>query len=201
MVLAVERDVWAVGGANAQDPQGWKMPWGMWGVGLRLKEQTGPRCAFHPWSQGAGDLTWEPSKLPGLQWVGQMPSFPLLLLWSGRAPPLCLCWSPRPPSYAPKDLCGLEGSLEGRGLVWELSRLPCLSGWGNHPLLLSCSSWTAPPACHSWSPQPQGSHRPSILSGLHFSSPLSPPMSYQFTLGFLPPPWASEPRTRGRQAP
>ena len=40
-----------------------------------------------------------------------------------------------------------------------------------------------------------------ILSGLHFSSPLSPPTSYLFTLGFLPPPWASEFPTSGRQAP
>ena len=31
--------VWAVGRASAQDPQGWKRPWGLWGVGLRLKEQ------------------------------------------------------------------------------------------------------------------------------------------------------------------
>ena len=31
-------------------------------------------------SQRAGDLTWEPSKLPGLEGVGQMPSSPRLLL-------------------------------------------------------------------------------------------------------------------------
>ena len=30
-----------------------------------------------------------------------------------------------------------------------------------------------------------------ILSGLHFSSHLCPPMTYRFTLGFLPSPWAS----------
>ena len=69
-----------VGRANAQDPQCWKRPWGLWGVGLRLKEQKGPRCAPHPWSQRVGDLIWEPSRLPGLEWVGQMPSSPLL--WS-----------------------------------------------------------------------------------------------------------------------
>ena len=31
-----------------------------------------------------------------------------------------------------------------------------------------------------------------ILSGLHFSYPISPPTSYQFTLGFFPSSWASE---------
>ena len=57
------------------------------GVGIRLKGHKGPRQAPHPWSQRAGDLTWEISRLPGLEWVGQMPSSPLLLLRSGRAPP------------------------------------------------------------------------------------------------------------------
>ena len=39
-----------------------------------------------------------------------------------------------------------------------------------------------------------------ILSGLYFS-PLSPPTSYRFTLGFLPSPWWLEPPTSGQQAP
>ena len=69
-----------MGIANAQDPQGWKRPWGPWEVGLRLKEQKGPRRAPHPWSQRAGDLTWEPCRLPGLEWAGQTPSSPLPLL-------------------------------------------------------------------------------------------------------------------------
>ena len=81
-------EVWVVGGANAQDPQGWKRPWGPWGVGLRLKEHKGPRRAPHPWSQRAGDLTWEPSRLPGLTWAGLTQA--LLSLSSGRAPPSCL---------------------------------------------------------------------------------------------------------------
>ena len=72
-----------VSGANAQDPQGWKRLWGLWGVGLRLKEQKGPRHAPHPWSQRAGDLTWELSRLPGPEWAGQMPSAPLALLLQG----------------------------------------------------------------------------------------------------------------------
>ena len=40
-----------------------------------------------------------------------------------------------------------------------------------------------------------------ILSGLHFSSMLSPPTSYRFTLGFLPSPWVSESLTSDQQAP
>ena len=116
-------EIWVGGGGNAQDPLGWKR--GLWGVGLRLKEQKGPRCAPHLWSQRAGDLTWEPSKLPGLEWEGP-------------------------------------------------SRLP---------LLISPASGVP------------------ILSDLQFSSPLSPPTSYQFTLGFLPSPWASESPTSSRQVP
>ena len=41
----------------------------LWKLGLRLKEQKGPRCAPYPWSQRAGDLIMEPSRLPGLEWV------------------------------------------------------------------------------------------------------------------------------------
>ena len=62
---------------------GWKRPWGLWRVGLTLKEQKGSWRAPHPWSQRAGKLLWEPSRLPGLEWAGQMPSSPLLLLRSG----------------------------------------------------------------------------------------------------------------------
>ena len=118
-----------MGGANAQDPQGWKRPWGLWGVGLRLKEQKGPRCAPYPWSQRAGYLTWEPSRLPGLEWVVQTPSSPLLLLWSGVwEDPSCLPLLISPASFlCPHDQCsrgGGGGALQGRGPAWELSRLP-----------------------------------------------------------------------------
>ena len=40
-----------------------------------------------------------------------------------------------------------------------------------------------------------------ILSGLHFSSPLSPPTSYQFTWGFLPSLWVPGSPTSGWQVP
>ena len=100
-----------------------KGPGGCGGWGLGSRNRRGPGMPPHPWSQRAGDLLWEPSRLPGLEWAGQMPSSPLLLLQSGRAPPPCLSWSPRPPSYGPKDPRGLEGGLEGRGPAWELSRL------------------------------------------------------------------------------
>ena len=80
---------------------------------LRLKEQKGPRLAPNPWSQRVGDLTWEPSKLPGLEWVGQMPSSPLLLLWSLESLPLLIS----PASLlCPQDPRSLERALEG---VWR----------------------------------------------------------------------------------
>ena len=134
-----------LGGGWGQCSGSGKGPGGCRGVELGLKEQKGPRRAPHPWSQRAGDLTWEPSRLPGLEWVGQSPSAPLPLLPEGPSH-VPLLFSPWPPSYAPKDPHGLEGALEGRGLAWELSSLPGLSGRGNRPPLLSHSSWMAPPA-------------------------------------------------------
>ena len=102
-----------VGGANAQDLQGWKRPWGLCGVGLRLKEQKGPRRDPHPWSQRAGDLTWEPSRLPGLEWAEQTPSSPLFSYSSGLG-----SGGPLPP--ASPDLPGLRGAA----LVWSPLLLP-----------------------------------------------------------------------------
>ena len=86
------------------------MPWGLWGMGLRLKEQKGPRRAPHPWSQRAGDLTWEPSRLPGLEWEGLTPSSPLLLFPDGSSH-LSFLISPAS-LLCPQDPCGLEGALE-----------------------------------------------------------------------------------------
>ena len=174
--------------ANAQDSQGWKRPWGLWGVGLRLKEQKAPRHAPLPWSQRAGDLSWELSRLPVPEWAGQSPSAPLPLLWSGRAPPACLSLSPWPPSYAPRThmawlgLWRWDTSLGAQQAPWpEWARrlpsalLPLFLESPSHLLLLMSPASEA-----------------RILSGLHFSSPLSPPTSYQFTLRFLLFPWASE---------
>ena len=62
-----------MGGAYAQVSQGWKMPWGLWGVELRLKGTEGAWACPQPWPQGVGNLTWEPSRHPGLELVGQMP--------------------------------------------------------------------------------------------------------------------------------
>ena len=50
-------------------------------------------------------------------------------LHSSPTPPgvpshLPLLFSPQPPFYAPKDPHDLDWALEGRGLPWELSRLP-----------------------------------------------------------------------------
>ena len=92
-----------MGGANAQDPQGWRRPWELWGVGLRLKEQKGPRCAPPPWSQRAGTSPGSPAGFLGS-------SADALL--SSPAPPV---WGLRG-SFLPAspDLPGLRGA----DLVW-----------------------------------------------------------------------------------
>ena len=79
------------------------------GCGLGSTEQKAPRNASRLWSQRVRDPTWEPSSLPGLEWVGQKPSAPLLLLWSWRSPPTCLSGSPQPPSYAPRAHAAWRG--------------------------------------------------------------------------------------------
>ena len=124
-----------MGGAYAQDPQGWKRPWWLWEVGLMLKEQKGPRRAPHPWPQRAGDLTWEPSRLPGLRQVGQMPSSPLLSCPSDLGGSL-LPVSPDLPGLPPTPP---RTHTAWRGL-WRAGDQPgssagslCPSGWGQSP--------------------------------------------------------------------
>ena len=89
-----------------------KGPGGQWGWGLGSTEQKGHRHAHRLWSQRVGEPT---SRLPGLKWVGQIPSAPLLLLPSWRAPPTCLSCSLPASLLHPQDQPGLEGTSESVG--------------------------------------------------------------------------------------
>ena len=162
---------------------------------LRLKEQKGPRCGPQPWSQRAGDLTWEPSRLPGLEWVGQMSSTPLLLLPDGSSSlPLLISLAcllcPQGPTHPGG---GFGGGYRPENSAASPARVGQATAFHSPPALPRES---LPPA----SPDLPGL-RGANLSGFHFSSHLSPSMSYQFTWGFLPSPWASESPTSSRQAP
>ena len=134
--------------------------------------------------------------------------------WAGVGGAIALRSSPAPPAGplppAPPDLpsfppmlpgpmrLGGGWALEGRGRAWELSRLPGFEWAGQSPsapLLLLLQGPSRLPLLIS------PASAALILSGLHFSSPLGPPTSYWFTLGFLPSPWGSESPTSNRQAP
>ena len=173
---------------------------GRWDLGSR--NIRGPGVTPTPGLRGQGTSPGSPAGFLGLSGQGKHP--PLLSfsysLWSGKAPPTCLSSSPQPPSYAPRtNAAGREGwALVDRGPAWELSRLPVPEWAGQSPstpLLLLLDGPSCLPLLISLA-----SGAP-ILSGLHFSSPLSPPTSYWFTLGFLSSPWASESPTSGRQVP
>ena len=133
-----------------------KGPGRLLGVGLRLKEQKGSRRAPPPLVAEGRDLTWEPSRLPGLQWVGQTPSAPLFPEGPSHLP---LLFSPRPPSYAPRTSVarGMGGhGRQGTGLGTQQAPqpkwagrspsaplLPLLEGPSHLPLLFS----PRPPSC------------------------------------------------------
>ena len=99
--------VWAVDGAYAQDPKGWKRPWGLQGLSLRLNGTVGIQACPPPLILG-GNLTWEPSRLLGPKWGGA------IALRSSLAPPR----GPLPP--ASPDLPGLRGADP----VWPPLLLP-----------------------------------------------------------------------------
>ena len=130
--------------------------------------------------------------------------------WVGRA--IALCSSPTPPrGPLPPASPGLPGLLPmppgpmwpgwgfgGRGTGLGAQQAP-RPEWARRlssaPLPLFLESRSRLPLLIS-----PASGAP-ILSGLHFSFPLSPPTSYRFTLGFFLSPWASESPTMGWQAP
>ena len=142
--------VWVVGGAYAQDPQGWKRPWGLWGGwGLGSRNRRGPGVPPTPGLRGWGTSPGSPAGFLGSSGQGKHP--PLLFCSSGLGGPL-------PP--ASPDLCGLLPMPPRSHVAWrELWRAGDQpgssagslgpSGLGDHPLLLSCSSRTVPPACLS----------------------------------------------------
>ena len=128
----------------------------------------------------------------------------------GRA--IALCSSPAPPGWllppASPDLPSLPpmppglmwpGWSFGRGvLTWELSRLPGPELAGQLPSTPLSFFAQSPSHLPLQISPPSGA---PILSSLHFSSPLSPPTSYQFILRLLPSPWSSESPTSGQQEP
>ena len=121
-----------------------------------------PTLGLRAWGTSPGS----PAGFLGLSGWGKCP--PLLSCSPGPGGPL-LPVSPILPSASflwPQDQCGRSG-VGGpcRAGDWPGSSAASLglNAPGDHPPLLSCSSQRVPPACLSWSPQPQG-HRSCLSS-------------------------------------
>ena len=174
-------------------------------MGLRFKEQKGPTRVPHPWSQRSGDLTWGPIRLPGLEWVRQMPSARLSSSGlGGPLPPTSPDLSRLPPMPPGPTRPGWGFGMGGTGLGAQQALRP---KWVRRSIALHSSP--ALPGESLPSPSPDlPSLRGADLVWLPLLLPLQSPnvlpvhsMSYQFTLWFLPSPWGSEFPTSGRQAP
>ena len=127
-----------MGETNAQDPDGWKRPWRLWGVGwvvgLRLNRTEGVQACPPPQSQRVGDLTWKPSRLPRPKWAGQTPSAPPLGPLLPASPDL-----PGLPPMPPGPMRPGWG-FGGGTPAWELSRPPARVG----QVIALCSSPALP---------------------------------------------------------
>ena len=144
---------------------------GCGGWGLSSRNRRGPGVPPTPGLRGQGTSSGSPAGFLGSSGWGKCR---LLLscfsgLWGPLLPasPDLPCLPPMPPW--PMQLgWGFETGVP----AWGLSSLPSLSGPGDHPLLLSHSSWRVPPVCLSWSPWLQR-HWSSLASS---SPPLSVPL-------------------------
>ena len=74
-------EFWVVGRANAQDPQGWKRPWELWGWGLGSRNRRGPGMPLTPGLRVQGTSPGSPAGFLGSSGWGKLPPL-LLLLWS-----------------------------------------------------------------------------------------------------------------------
>ena len=171
-----------------------------WGD-LGSTEPTGPRRASCLWSQRAGDPTWEPSRFPRLEWVGQTSFTPLPLFPSRGAPPSCLSSSPPASLLCPQNQHGPEGPSESIGPGPRAGQTSPADREGKILGMLP-PDLSPRGSLQAWEPLPPLSHPSGVLllSSLHFSSPLSPATSYQFPWGFLLSPWASRSLTSIWQA-
>ena len=135
-----------VGRANAQDPQGWKRPWGLWAVELRLKEQKGPRHAPHPWSQRTGDPTWSPAGFLGSSGWGKRPS--LFSCSSARASSRLLLLISPASLLCPQGPTWPGGGFGGQGTSLGDQQAPCAQVGGAITLRSSPAppGWLLPPA-------------------------------------------------------
>ena len=164
--------VWAVGGADAQDPQAGPLgPGGCRGWGLGSRNRRCPGVPPTPSLRGQGTSPGSPGGFLGLSEQSKclpLLSSPALLVWEGHS---CLPLLISPASLlCPQDPRSLEGTLECRGPAWELSRLPeWVTQSPSTPLLLLPESSSRLPLLISLA-----SGAP-ILSSLHFSSSLTPP--------------------------
>ena len=141
-----------------------------------------------------------PSGLSSLHFSSTSP--PLLLLQSWRAPHACLSCSALASLLHPQDQHGPEGASEGVG-SGQRGEQTSLADWAGETLGALPPDPSSRGSLQAWEPLPPLSHSSgtSVLSGLHFSCPLSPPTSYRFAWGFLLSPWVSRSLTSLRQAP
>ena len=151
-----------------------------------------------PLVSAGGIPAWEPARFPGPKWVGQMPSAPLPLLQSWRAPPTCLSCSPLAFLVCPRTSVAWRGPWKAGNPDWKLSRFSGPKWEGQTPSapLLLLRSWRAPPACLSCSPPasllcPQDQRVPEGASEGVGAAPRAGQTSWADwageTLGSLPP--------------
>ena len=172
-----------------------KGPGGCGRWGLVSRNRRGPAVLPTPGLRGQGTSPGSPASFLGSSGQGKRP--PILSRSSQMAPPACLSWSPWPPSFAPRNHEAWMGLWRGdTGLGAQQAPQP---KWAGQSPSAPLSLFPESPSCLPLLISPAS--RALILSGLHFSYPFSPPVSYQFILGFLPSPWASESPTSSRQAP
>ena len=129
------------------------------GVGLRYNRTEGAQACPSPLvsENGGPHLGAQQASWAQVGMADALLSSPAPPVWEGPSR-LPLLFSPRLLSYAPKDPQDLEGALEGRGLAWELSRLPGPERAGQTPSAPGGPLPPSSPGLPGLPPMPPGAH-------------------------------------------
>ena len=126
-----------MGWASAQDPQGWKRPWGLWGWGLGSRNRRSPGMPPTPGLRGQGTSPGSPAGFLGSSGWAKHP--PLLLLRSGvwEGPSLLPLLISLASLLCPQDQCGWgwggRGHLGGQGTSMGAQQAPRAEWVGQSP--------------------------------------------------------------------
>ena len=172
-------------------PQGWKRPPEVWEVGFRLSGTEGTQACLPPLVSGGGGPHLgaqhaSQGRVGGANTLCSSPAPAAPVMEGPSRLPFLFPPPPRPPSYAPRTNGALRGPLRAGVGPGPITGQASPADWAEETLGVLPPDPSPQGSLRAWEPLPPLSHPSGAPSGLHFSSPLSPPHVLPVRLGVPP---------------